>query len=503
MSNRNDCVGNPMESETERGAADGGREFAPKTIRIAGGKAKLAKFIVILACGAMALAYLADRSRAQHHNDPGGGQREQGFDRQISGNAERMMEQGRQIFRFDTFGDEVFWGDTIRLHQTIQGERFGGVGPGVSPRTALAVGLKVDADALPRSLVNQLRRGRVNLDDPATTLALLKLNAVVGVKGLFNPDGTLQSMGISCAFCHSTVNDSLAMGIGRRLDGWANQDLNVGAIVALAPNLQPVADLLNAGLPAGQQVDVPTVRKVLMSWGPGRFDAELFMDGKAFGPGGTNASTLIPDAFGLAGVNAHTWTGNWGTVTYWNGFVANLEMHGAPGTFFDPRLDDRTRFPVAAANNFGHVSAAPGVDRISPRLGSLQFYQLSLPAPKPQAGRDFNASDAAAGRIIFDGKARCASCHVPATFSEPGWNLHTPAEIGLDDESGRFQADRSPDGKYRTTPLAGRLYKRTRGYFHDGRFAGLDDVVNHFDRFMQLGLSDQEKRQLVEYLKSI
>ena len=429
------------------------------------------------------------------------------WDAQVRAHTRELMDQGREAFRYDTFGSETFFGNTIGLHQALEGAQFGGVGGGVSPKTALAVGLKVDQDALPKSVVDAIAAGKVDLDDPAVTLTLLQLGAVVGVTGIANDPNDaskgLKAVGIQCALCHSTVDDAFAPGIGHRLDGWANQDLNVGAIVALAPNLQPVADLLNAGLPAGQQVDVPTVRKVLMSWGPGRFDAELFMDGKAFGPGGTNASTLIPDAFGLAGVNAHTWTGNWGTVTYWNGFVANLEMHGTPGTFFDPRLDDRTRFPVAAANNFGHVSAAPGVDRISPRLGSLQFYQLSLPAPKPQAGRDFNASDAAAGRIIFDGKARCASCHVPPTFSEPGWNLHTPAEIGLNDESGRFQADRSPDGKYRTTPLAGRLYKRTRGYFHDGRFAGLDDVVNHFDRFMQLGLSDQEKRQLVEYLKSI
>jgi len=475
-----------MESETERGAADGGREFAPKTIRIAGGKAKLAKFIVILACGAMALAYLADRSRAQHHNDPGGGQREQGFDRQISGNAERMMEQGRQIFRFDTFGDEVFWGDTIRLHQTIQGERFGGVGPGVSPRTALAVGLKVDADALPRSLVNQLRRGRVNLDDPATTLALLKLNAVVGVKGLFNPDGTLQSMGISCAFCHSTVNDSLAMGIGRRLDGWANRDLNVGAIVALAPNLQPVADLLG--------VDVATVRTVLASWGPGKFDAELFLDGKAFRPDGKSAATLIPPAFGLAGVNLHTWTG-WGSVTHWNAFVANLEMHGK-GTFYDPRLNDPVKFPIAARNGFGNVRGAP--DLTTAKLAALHFYQLAIPAPSPPEG-SFNQESAARGEAIFMGQAQCAVCHVPPLFTEPGWNMHTAEEIGIDD----FQAKRSPDERYRTAPLGGLWTHQKRGFYHDGRFATLLDVVNHYNSLKQLNLTEQQNRDLVEYLKSL
>lgn len=430
------------------------------------------------------------------------------WDQQIRSHTRDMMDQGREVFRYDTFGSEAFFGNTIGLHQALEGSKFpAGVGPGVSPNTALKVGLKVDADALPSAVVKAIQAGQVNLDDPATTLTLLQLGAVVGVTGVFNdPNDTskgLKAVGIQCALCHSTVDNSFAPGIGKRLDGWANQDLNVGAIIALAPRLQPVADLLNKGLPGGQQVDVPTVQKVLMSWGPGRFDAELFMDGKAFGPGNSNASTLIPDAFGLAGVNAHTWTGDWGTVTYWNAFVSNLEMHGSPGTFFDPRLDNANRFPVAAANGFGHVASPPGVDRISPKLGALQFYQLSLPAPKPQAGKDFDAAAADRGRVIFDGKAQCATCHVPPTFTEPGWNLHTPAEIGLDDDSGRFQADRSPDGKYRTTPLAGRLYRRTRGFFHDGRFTSLLDVVNHFDGFSKLGLTDSEKNDLVEYLKSI
>jgi mono/diheme cytochrome c family protein len=430
------------------------------------------------------------------------------WDQQVRDHTRQLMDQGREVFRYETFGSEAFFGNIIGLHQAIEGAKApGGVGPGVSPNTALKVGLKVDSDALPASVVKAIQAGQVNLDDPATTLTLLQLGAVVGVEGIFNdPHDTskgLKAAGITCALCHSTVDDSFAPGIGKRLDGWANQDLNVGAIIALAPNLQPVAALLNKGLPPDKQVDAPTVQKVLMSWGPGRFDAELFMDGKAFGPNGSNASTLIPDAFGLAGVNAHTWTGDWGTVTYWNAFVSNLEMHGQPGTFFDPRLDDAERFPVAAANSFGHVSSPPGVDRISDKLGPLQFYQLSLPTPKPQPGRDFDPAAADRGRVLFDGKARCATCHVPPMFSEPGWNLHTPAEIGLDDPSGRFEADRSPDGKYRTTPLAGRLFKRTRGFFHDGRFPTLLDVVNHFDSFEKLGLTDDEKQDLVQYLRSI
>jgi hypothetical protein len=292
------------------------------------------------------------------------------LDREIDQHAQRALTEGRQIFRFDTFGDEAFWGDTIKLHQTIQGKRFGGVGPGVSPRTALAVGLKVDVDALPDALIESLRKGRVNLDDPAITLALLKLNAVVGVTGFFESSGRLRSIGTQCALCHSTVDDSLAPGIGHRLDGWANRDLNVGAIINLAPDLSSVAALL--------EVEESTVRKVLAAWGPGKFDAELLLDGKGFRPDGKTAATLLPPAFGLAGVNLHTWTG-WGSVTHWNAFVANLEMHGK-GIFFDPRLNDPVQFPVAARAGFGNVRNDP--DLISAKLPALHFYQLAIPAPK-------------------------------------------------------------------------------------------------------------------------
>lgn len=188
------------------------------------------------------------------------------------------FEQGRHVFRFDTFGDQAFWRDALMLHQAIEGSKLGGVGPGLSPNTALAAGLKVDRDALPPSLVQELKSGQVDLKDPAVTLASLKLNSVVGVTGFFKPDGTLKSVGIQCAFCHSTVDNSLAPGIGHRLDGWANRELNAGQIIALAPNLQPFADLLG--------VDPATVRTVLQSWGPGHFDAELALDGKAFDPTG-------------------------------------------------------------------------------------------------------------------------------------------------------------------------------------------------------------------------
>jgi hypothetical protein len=407
-----------------------------------------------------------------------------------------LIAEGKQIFRFDTFGDEDFWGGQLSLHEAIQGEQFGGVGPGVSPKTALAVGLKVDVEALPKSLQNQLRKGQVDLDDPAVTLALLKLNAVVGVAGFFNSDGSLSSIGITCAFCHSTVDDSFAPGIGRRLDGWANRDLNVGAIVALSPDLSPFETLLG--------VDRNTVLTVLNSWGPGKFDAELVLDGKAFNPEqvtdgvvtGTNVSgaTLIPPAFGLAGVNLHTWTG-WGSVPYWNAFVANIEMHGK-GNFYDPRLDNADQFPIAAANGFGNIQSP--VDLITPKLPALHAYQLSLLAPLPPAG-SFDAAAAARGAELFEGKANCASCHVPTLFTEPGWNLHTPEEIGIDS----FQADRSPDLMYRTSPLKG-LWTHTKGgFYHDGRFATLLDVVNHYDTHFGLGLTESEKSDLVEYLKSL
>ncbi len=222
---------------------------------------------------------------------------------------------------------------------------------------------------MPRSLLRDLARGKVNLDDPAVTLELLKLDAVVGVTGIFDERASITSMGIQCALCHSTVDDSFAPGIGRRLDGWANRDLNVGAIIALAPRLEAVADLLGT--------DVATVRAVLNSWGPGRFDALLLMDGKAFRPDGKTASVLIPPAFGLAGVNLHTSTG-WGGVPHWNAYVANHVMHGQ-GTFFDPRLDDAAKFPIAARERFGHVRADE--DLITPQLPALHLYQLALQAP--------------------------------------------------------------------------------------------------------------------------
>ncbi|HEY0680871.1 MAG TPA: hypothetical protein VGD45_00930 [Steroidobacter sp.] len=403
-----------------------------------------------------------------------------------------QVREGRAIFRHDTFGDEVFWGDTLRLHTAIAGSASGGVGAGLSPKAALALGLKVDVDALPESLRNDLQRGRVNLEAPATTLALLKLNAVVGVRGFFDDTGQrLRSVGITCALCHSTVDNSFGPSIGRRLDGWAARDLNVGAIIALSPNVQPFVDLLRIVDPS---IDAATVRTVLRSWGPGKFDAELLMDGKAFRPDGKSAATLIPPAFGLAGVNLHTWTG-WGSVTHWNGFVANLEMQGQ-GTFFDPRLNDALKFPIAAQAGFGDVRRTP--DLVTEKLAPLHLYQLALPAPRPPRG-SFDAAAAKRGAEVFAGNGDCARCHVPPLYTEPGWNMHTPDEIGIDS----FQADRSPDEHYRTAPLKGLWTHGKGGYYHDGRFATLEAVVDHYDRHFTLGLSAAEKRDLVQYLKSL
>ena len=404
----------------------------------------------------------------------------------IDEHAANMLDRGRRIFRFDTFGDEIFWGGALRLHEAIEGTRFGGVGAGLSPKAALALGLKVDAEALPDSMLNAIRRGRVDLNDPAVTLALLDADAVVGLSARRERNGGLASVGIQCSLCHSTVDNIVAPGIGRRLDGWPNRDLNVGEIIALAPDLGVVADLL--------QTDQDTVRKVVRSWGPGKFDAQLFLDGKAFRPDGKSAATLIPAAFGLAGVNLHTYTG-WGGVSHWNAFVANLEMHGQ-GTFVDSRLNDAARFPVAARAGFANVRNDP--DLITSKLPALQFYQLAIPAPNPPRG-SFDARAARAGKDVFNGPARCATCHVPPLFTEPGWNMHTAADIGIDD----FQSSRSPDERYRTTPLGGLFARQKGGFYHDGRFADLRAVVEHYNQTFNLNLSEQDKRNLIEYLRSL
>jgi len=395
-----------------------------------------------------------------------------------------LVAQGKEIFRFDTFGDEDFWSGLLHIDKAIAGVNNGGFGGGVSPASALAVGLKVDIAALPPAVREGIISGSINLNDPATTLALLKLNAVVGVKGNFNNAEVLQSVGITCAVCHSTVDNSFATGIGKRLDGWPNRDLDVGGIISLTDNALPIANLLH--------VDEPTLRNVLDLWGPGKFSAILFMDGKAFRPDGKVAANLIPAAFGLKKIDLTTYTG-WGDISYWNAFVANLEMHGK-GNFSDPRLNDPIKYPIAVENDFYNVTNNP--DQITSKLPALREYQHSIDAPKPPAG-SYNIPAAGRGKAIFLTKAKCASCHALPILADN--KLHTAAEMGIDD----FDAMRSPTGKYRTTPLGG-LFTRTKGgFFHDGRFATLRDVINHYNDHFLLNLTVSEKQDLEQYLRSL
>jgi hypothetical protein len=405
----------------------------------------------------------------------------------ILANARKMLEEGKQTFRFETFGDEAYWTDALQLNKAIAGEKSGGVGAGLSPKAALAAGLKVDMDVIPADVAAAIKAGKVNLDDPAVTLTLLQLNAVVGVKGTFDKDKKMISIGLTCASCHSTVDDAFAPGIGHRLDGWANRDLNVGAVISMAPNLKPLTDALG--------VDAATVKKVLASWGPGKFDALLNLDGKAFRPDGKSAATLIPEAFGHAGHTLHTWTGGWGDITYWNAYVANLELAGQ-GNFYDERLNDAKKYPVAAKTGAGNKRTKN--DMITNKLAALQFYQLAIPSPKAPDSI-YNKDAAKRGMLVFNGKAKCVSCHVPPLFTEPGWNTHKASDIGIDD----FQSNRSPDKTYVTQGLKGLWTHMKGGFYHDGRFATLLDVVNHYNNFQKLNLTQAEKKDLVEYLTSL
>ncbi|HET7322183.1 MAG TPA: c-type cytochrome [Longimicrobiaceae bacterium] len=362
-----------------------------------------------------------------------------------------LVAQGKDVFRFDTFGDDVFWTDTARLHEVIESA--------VSPALALQVGLKVDADALPQSVKDAIAAGQVDLQDPATTLALLKLNAVLGVQGTVetvNGRDTLTRVGITCALCHSTVDNSFAPGIGRRLDGWPNGDLDVGAIVALSPAIPPA------------------LKEIMRGWGPGMYDPRINIDGK-------NTPIVIAPAYGLRGVSLETFTGE-GPVSYWNAYVAVTQMHGQ-GNFTDPRLG---------------ISVVHAPDQVTPVLAALREYQLSLMVPEPPPG-SFDATSAARGKQLFSGKARCSSCHFPDDhFTDVNsGRLHDAAETGMD----AAYAERTATGRYRTTPLRG-LWQHAP-YFHDGSAATLADVVSHYDGVLSLGLTEQERHDLVEYLKTL
>jgi cytochrome c553 len=363
----------------------------------------------------------------------------------------RLVAEGRRIFRFDTFGDETFWTDTLRLNRVIQ--------RAVSPAAALGLGLKVDVAALPPRIRSGIRQGIIDLNDPATTLVLLKLNAVVGLVGRVDAQGNLASLGTTCALCHSTVDNSFMRGIGRRLDGWPNRDLDVGAIVALSP------------------APTPAQKRVYRSWGPGMYDPRFNIDGK-------NIPVVIPPAFGLRNVKREIYTGD-GVVSYWNTYVAVTQMHGH-GRFADARLGLTVNNPP---------------DLVSSKLRPLREFQFSLRAPSPLTDR-LDAQAVERGRRVFKGAAKCATCHAGPTYTDVNdGRLHRPAEVG---QSPAYAA-RSATGRYRTTPLRGLWHPpQLQGpYFHDGSAATLRAVVDHYVEEFDLPLTFKEREDLLEFLKSL
>jgi len=373
----------------------------------------------------------------------------------------QSSSDGQSIFRFDTFGDEQLWTDTLRLQEALKT---------VSPRTALSVGLKVDSDALPPEVINAIKAGQVNLDDPAVTRELLKRNAVIGVI----TDNAVKSVGITCALCHTQVDNSVAPGIGKRLDGWPNRDLNVGAIIALSP---AIAD-----------------KRPFQSWGPGKFDPRLqYFNGTSIVP--LNSPTLpvvIAPAFGLQGVKFETFTGD-GPISYWNNYVGVTQM-GGHGSFSDARVA---------------ISVTQRPDQVTSKLPALLQYQLSLQTPPPPAG-SFNQAAARRGEDVFNGLGRCATCHIPPLFTDVNNNrnnpnlplLHLPSEVGQDPRyASRSATKNNLISKYRTTPL--RALWQHPPYFHDGSAETLLDVVDHYDGVLMLGLTDKQKADLVEYLKTL
>jgi mono/diheme cytochrome c family protein len=364
----------------------------------------------------------------------------------------QRLAEGQQIFRFDTFGDETFWTDTLRMHEVVQT---------IPPTTALAVGLKVDADTLPPEVLQAIQAGQVDLNDPATTVTLLKLGAVVGVRATVDANNTITQFGVTCALCHSTVDNRVAQGIGSRLDGWPNLDLNPGAIIALSPALTPA-----------QQA-------VYNSWGPGKFDPRFNFDG-------LNGPVNIPPAYGLQGVHSITFTGDGADLAYWNRYVGVTQMHGH-GTFVEPRL--------------GIVIQNPP-DLITAKLRALQAYQLSLNAPKPSAG-SFDAAAAERGRTVFNGPGQCATCHGGPVLSDANVRLHPPAEVVSEPEpnGAPSHAARSATKMYRTTPL--RALQLHPPYFHNGIAPTLEAVVELYNARNALNLTAEQKADLIEYLKSL
>jgi hypothetical protein len=453
------------------------------------GRPQAIAFVCMLALATAIVAVTSCFNRNTVHTDPAVRTQafpKEDFEEKVFDNAKEMIEDGKRIFRYDTFGSEAYWGGKLQLHKVLARKEKGGLGDGLTPKKALQLGLKADVGKVPRLLLQVLREGAVSLDDPDTTLELLRAEAVVGVKGVFDDKNNLKSVGITCALCHSTVDDSFMRGIGRRLDGWPNRDIDVGAIVALAPNLRAMAEEVH--------LTEADLKKVLTSWGPGKYDAELNQDGKAYRPDGGSAATVMPAAFGLAGQNLHTYAG-WGSIPYWNAYVANTQMRGQ-GVFYDPRLADAQRYPLGSA--LGFADKRDEHDHITSKLAALHFYQIAIPAPRPPTD-SYDHRAAERGKIVFDGPGQCARCHVPPLFSEPGWPMHDAKDIGIDD----FQANRAPDRKYRTTPLSGLFTRAKGGFYHDGRFAKLTDVVAHYEGVLHLELTQQQRNDLVEYLKSL
>lgn len=375
----------------------------------------------------------------------------------------QLVQQGQQVFRYDTFGDESFWTDVLQMNQVIEAA--------VSPAVALSVGLKVDASALPDAVVAAIQNGDVDLTDPQTTLVLLQLNAVVGVQGQVSEraDGTLKldRMGITCALCHSTVDDSFAAGIGNRLDGYPNRDLNPGLIISLSPALDEAS------------------RDVYASWSPGLYDPRFNHDG-------LNNPVVIPPAFGLYGIPKAIFTGDGdiehepaGPVAYWNRYVAVTQMHGH-GFFEDARLN-------------WVVDHREDDDLVTAKLPALQAYQYSIAAPAAPEG-SFDIAKAAKGKELFSGKAQCATCHSGPLFTDNtiDGRLHPQSASVAPDKD---YVNRSATKQWRVTPLKG-VWQHPP-YFHDGSAASLADVVNRYDQEKKLNLTVSEKDELTEYLKSI
>jgi Cytochrome c len=371
------------------------------------------------------------------------------LDRPVTAGPDRIAE-GQEIFRFDTFGDEQLWTDRLRMHEVIESS--------IDPQTALQLGLKIDVDALPPEVIAAIQLGAVDFTDPATTVELIRLNAVVGVVGTVEEvDGQnrLTKVGITCALCHSTVDDSFMPSFGHRLDGWPNLQLDPGKIIAASP-----------AVPAAQ-------KDVYTSWGPGKYDPRFNIDG-------LSTPLVLPPAYGLAGVSKETFTGE-GPISYWNNYVAVTQM-GGQGSFRDRRL---------------HINIVQTPDLVKPKLPALRDYQLSLEAPPPPAG-SFDPAASERGKVVFHKQGTCAKCHIPPLYTDVNrGRLHAPAETGMDNA----YALRTTTKKYRTTPL--RALWQHPPYFHDGSAATLQAVVDHYDEHLKLGLTEQQKADLVEFLKSL